>query len=285
MKPNFSLLALGALSACVLAAPAITSAQAGAPANARATASSMASSGSASAQASPSSAANAAKGTSSVTIAGGTKMDATLVSWLDARRSRVGETVQARIEQDVKQGGTVLLKKGTQLTGHVTEARSRAGAQGESRVSVTFERALLPNGQSIPFHASIVALSAPRSASGTGSDGAAATPASARAGAPAGNLTSTAAAPAGAAPNMSNAVSSTSSGTANAAVRSPGAVGGPTSSGRLSSTSKGVFGLEGLSLSSAKSKASQGSTIVSTTKNVHLNSGTEMLLQATAQAR
>lgn len=285
MKPNFSLLALGALSACVLVAPAITSAQAGAPANARATASSMASSGSASAQASPSSAANAAKRPSTVMIAGGTKMDATLVSWLDARRSRVGDPVQARIEQDVKQGGAVLLKKGTQLTGHVTEARSRAGAQGESRVGVTFERALLPNGQSIPFHASIVALSAPRSASGTGNGGAAATPASARAGAPAGNLTSTAAAPAGAAPNMSNAVSSTSSGTANAAVRSPGAVGGPTSSGRLSSTSKGVFGLEGLSLSSAKSKASQGSTIVSTTKNVHLNSGTEMLLQTTAQAR
>lgn len=286
MKPNFSLLALGALSACVLVAPTMASAQAGASANARATGSSAASSGSASAQASPSSSANSAKGANSVTIADGTKMDATLVSWLDARRSRVGDAVQARIEQDVKQGGAVLLKKGTQLTGHVTEARSRAGAQAESRVGVTFERALLPNGQSIPFHASIVALSAPRSASGSGNGSAtAATQASARAGATAGNVTSTAAAPAGAATNMSNAVASTSSGSANAAVRSPGAVGGPTSSGRLSSTSKGVFGLEGLSLSSAKSKAKQGSTIASTTKNVHLNSGTEMLLQTSTQAR
>jgi hypothetical protein len=287
MKPNFSLLALGVLSAYVVVAPATACAQAGAPASARATSSSAASSGSAGAQASPSSSANSTKGTSPVTVADGTKMDATLVSWLDARRSRVGDDVQARIDQDVKQGGTVLLKKGTQLTGHVTEARSRTGAQGESRVGVTFERALLPNGQSIPFHASIVALSAPHSASGAAPGGAkGATQASARAGAPAGNLTSTAAAaPAGAASNMSNAVSSTSGGDANAAVRSPGAVGGPTPSGRLSSNSKGVFGLEGLSLSSAKSKAKQGSAIVSNTKNVHLNGGTEMLLQTSTQAR
>ena len=72
--------------------------------------------------------------------------------------------MQARIEQDVKQGGKVLLKKGTQLGGVVTVAQSR-GSQGQSQVGISFERALLPNGQSIPFHASIVALLAPQSAS------------------------------------------------------------------------------------------------------------------------
>jgi hypothetical protein len=101
-----------------------------------------------------------------------------------------------------------------------------------------------------------------------------ATPASARA---------SGAAATGAALNTSNAAASIASGTVNTAVRSSGAVGGPTSSGRLSSNSKGVFGLEGLSLGSAKS-AAQGSMIVSATKNVRLNSGTEMLLRTSTQA-
>jgi len=62
-------------------------------------------------------------------------------------------------------------------------------------------------------------------------------------------------------------------------------VGGLTSTGRLASNSSGVFGLEGLSIDSAASSATQGSMIVSATKNVHLDSGTQLLLVATSQAR
>lgn len=272
MKRIFSLVALGALSACAVVAQTTASGPANSPSGAQGA--STTASGGTSAKAPTSSSANSKKRTSSVTIAEGTKIDATLVSWLDARRSRVGNPVQARIEQDVKQGGKVVLKKGTELGGRVTVAQSR-GSQGQSQVGIAFERALLPNGQSIPFHASIVALSAPQSASptGAGANGAVAsgsamgaTPASARA---------SSAAATGAAMNTSNAAASTAGGTANAAAPS---------SARLSSDSKGVFGLEGLSLASAKSGA-QGSTIVSATKNVHLNSGTEMMLRTSTQAR
>lgn len=286
-KRIFYLFALVALSACVAAAQVTAPGQAStsmAPqAGAQANAPSAAPSSSARTKASTASSASSKKATSPVTIAEGTKIDATLVSWLDARKSRIGDPVQARIEQDVKQGGKVVLKKGTQLAGHVTAARTRSASQGQSQVGVSFERALLPNGQSIPFHASIVALSAPQPTGTTGAGardamasggGMGATQASARSGAAS-----------GAAMNTSNAVSSSSSGAANAAVRSSGAVGGPVSSGRLSSNSKGVFGLEGLSLGSTKSSASLGSTIVSTTKNVRLNSGTEMLLRTSAQAK
>jgi hypothetical protein len=272
MKRIFSLVALGALSACAVAAQTTSSGTTNAPTGAKG--SSTTASGSATAKAPAPSSASSKKGTSSVTIAEGTKIDATLVSWLDARRSRVGDPVQARIEQDVKQGGKVVLKKGTELGGRVTVAQSR-GSQGQSQVGIAFERALLPNGQSIPFHASIIALSAPQSASstGAGANGAvasgsamAATPASARA---------SGAAATGAAMNTSNAVASTASGTVSPAAPS---------SGRLSSDSKGVIGMEGLSLGSTKSGA-QGSTIVSTTKNVRLKSGTEMLLRTSTQAR
>ena len=272
MKRIFSLVALGALSACAVAAQ--TTANGSTNAATGAQGSSTAASGSTSAKAPVSSLANSKKGTSSVTIAEGAKIDATLVSWLDARRSRVGDPVQARIEQDVKQGGKVVLKKGTQLGGRVTVVQSR-GSQGQSQVGISFERALLANGQSIPFHASIVALSAPQSASPTGARANDAVASSSTMGATPASARASRAAATGAAMNTSNASASTASGTANTAVPP---------SGRLSSNSKGVFGLQGLSLGSAKS-GTPGSTIVSTTKNVRLNSGTEMLLRTSTQAR
>jgi len=51
----------------------------------------------------------------------------------------------------------------------------------------------------------------------------------------------------------------------------------------LNSSSTGVIGLQGLSLNSEASNATQGSVIVSSTKNVHLDSGTRLLLRAQAQ--
>jgi hypothetical protein len=54
--------------------------------------------------------------------------------------------------------------------------------------------------------------------------------------------------------------------------------------GQLTSNSRGVFGLNGLSLNSAASNGTQGSIITSAGKNVHLDSGTQMLLVSQAEA-
>jgi len=70
----------------------------------------------------------------------------------------------------------------------------------------------------------------------------------------------------------------------NAAGATRGAVGGLNAAGQLTSNSQGVFGLEGLNLSSAASNSTQGSLITSTSKNVHLDSGTQILLVSQAQA-
>jgi hypothetical protein len=48
----------------------------------------------------------------------------------------------------------------------------------------------------------------------------------------------------------------------------------------LTSTSSGVFGLQGITLTSQAANATQGSLLVSSNKNVHLDSGTRMLLRA-----
>jgi hypothetical protein len=61
-------------------------------------------------------------------------------------------------------------------------------------------------------------------------------------------------------------------------------VGGLNAAGQLTSNSQGVFGLNGLNLNAAASNATQGSVITSAGKNVHLDSGTRMLLVSQAQA-
>ena len=80
------------------------------------------------------------------------------------------------------------------------------------------------------------------------------------------------------------AVNSTTNAAGSVAGTSKGAVGGLNAAGQLTSNSQGVFGLSGLSLNAAASNATQGSVITSTGKNVHLDSGTRMLLVSQAQA-
>jgi hypothetical protein len=60
-------------------------------------------------------------------------------------------------------------------------------------------------------------------------------------------------------------------------------VGGLNTAGQLTSNSQGVFGLNGLNLSSTASNSTQGSVITSAGKNVRLDSGTRMLLVSQAQ--
>jgi hypothetical protein len=70
--------------------------------------------------------------------------------------------------------------------------------------------------------------------------------------------------------------------TGSVASTSSGAIGGLDAAGLLASNSQGVFGLNGLNLSSATSNSTQGSLITSAGKNVHLGSGTQMLLVSQA---
>ena len=234
----------------------------------------------------------------SVNLSSGTKIDATLATSLDAKRSKPGDDVEVRTEEDIKQDGKVVLKKGTHLVGHVTQAQARAKGQTQSQLGIVFDHAVLKNGEEVPFSASIQALASAQSTGGisSGADDMMASGAgmgsmrgTARGGGNlVGGVASTAGATAGSTSGMLNTASSipvAAGGSLNAVARSSGAVGGLTSSGRLESNSSGVFGLEGLSLDSAASTATQGSTIVSSTKNVHLDSGTQLLLRTTGQVQ
>ena len=230
----------------------------------------------------------------SASLSSGTMIDATLTGSLDAKKSKPGDRVVARAAQDVKQDGKVVLRKGTTLVGHVTEVQARAGEQTESQLGIAFDHAMM-KGREVPFNATIQALAAAQSSASAaaGSDDLAmsggamggVSGAAHGGGGLVGGVASSAGGAVGGVVNTASSVSENAAGTVNAAAHSAGAVGGLTSAGRLSSNSSGVFGLRGLSLNSAASSTTEGSLIVSPTKNVHLDSGTQMLLSVTGQAQ
>lgn len=301
MKRILAVIAIGMLSGWTVAAQGSTSAQAGAQAGASTRTQTSAQAGKSGAQASgsgsASTSASANSGKNSADLSSGTKIDATLKNSLDAKKNKPGDRVEARTTQDVKQDGKVILKSGTPLIGHVTEAQARTNEQSQSQLGIVFDHAVLKGGQEVPLNATIRALAAAQSSADTaiGSDevltsgGAVSgvSSSSAGGGGLVGGLTSTASGAAGATGGIVNTAASATGGaggTLNAATRSTGAVGGLTSAGRLTSDSSGVFGLQGLSINSAASNATQGSMIVSTSKNVHLDGGTQMLLSVAGEA-
>ncbi len=77
---------------------------------------------------------------------------------------------------------------------------------------------------------------------------------------------------------------STVTSTTGVAGASRDAVGGVNAAGRLTSDSRGVFSMNGLSLDSVATKNTQGSMITSTGKSVHLDNGTRMLMVTEANA-
>ncbi len=251
--------------------------------------------------ASASTAASAQNGQANGSLASGTAFNAALSSPIDSKKCKPGDTVNAHTTEAVKSEGKTVIPKGAKLVGHVTQASARAKGEAESALGIVFDKAILKNGQEIPLSAGIQALAAAQSsASAAGTDidafgGAGASAAGSGAAGGRGGLggvTSAAGGAVGAVTNTAANVGGVAGGAVSTAANagggvvgaSKGAVGGLNAAGQLTSNSQGVFGLNGLNLNAAASNATQGSVITSTGKNVHLDSGTRMLLVSQAQA-
>lgn len=257
-------------------------------------------------------------------LAHGTEVNATLSKPVDSRSSKPGDPVTATTTKDTKSNGQVVIPRGSKLIGHVTSARSRGNSAGQpsdsgatsgaasgvvssagnasgagndatanaagsahAALGIVFDHAVLKDGRQIPMDATVQAIAASNSSAsgslrgsgaGLGGTGGAAGSGSAAGG---GLLGSTVGGVTGAVGGAANA---TVGGATKAIARSPGAVGGLTSSGRLASGSHGVFGLDGYSLTSATSGSTEGSVITSTGRNVRLDGGTQMLLVSGTRA-
>jgi hypothetical protein len=227
-------------------------------------------------------------------LASGTAFNMALSTPVDSKKAKPGDNVNARTTEAVKSGGRMALPKGTKLVGHVTRASARAKGDSESALAITFDRAILKDGKEVPLNVAIQAIASAQAGasaadadmSGMTSMDAGATGSGRLAGAALGGVPSTAGSAVGTVANTAThagntaggAVNSTVNSTTNVAGASRGAVGGVNAAGQLTSNSSGVFGLSGLSLTSAASNTTQGSVVTSVGKNVHLDSGTRMLL-------
>lgn len=243
------------------------------------------------------SAASANAGQSSVSLSSGTSVNATLSQPVDARKNRPGDQVTARTTEVVKSEGRVVIPRSSKLIGHVTQCKARSKEEKESALGILFDKAILKNGQQIPLNVTIQALAAAQSVA-SASAGADDLAAGAGAGAMGtargsgggglGGVRSTAGAATGAVANTAANAGGIAGGavgsTVNAAGATRGSLGGLNAAGQLTSNSQGVFGLNGVNLSSAVASNTQGSLITSTSKNVHLDSGTQLLLVVQGQA-
>ncbi len=292
---------VGALFAVGTAAKPQAGAQAGAQTGGQASVEAGKTQAQAGASSSTSAAVTAQNGQANAGLSNGTAFNAELSSPVDSKKCKPGDAVNGKTTEAVKGEGKTVIPKGSKLVGRVTQASARAKGEAESSLGIVFDKAILKNGEEVPLNVSIQALaSAQSSASAAGSEmdtmgglsGSA--PGSgmaggrgglggvtSAAGGAVGTVTNTAANVGGAA---GGAVNSTTNAAGNVAGASKGAVGGLNATGQLTSNSQGVFGLNGLNLNAAASNATQGTVITSAGKNVHLDSGTRMLLVTQAQA-
>ncbi len=304
----------GSLLAWNAAAQSGSGAQPSAQPGASASSSTSAQAGSTGVQATHNSSGSTAAqaGNNSASLASGTTMNAALSRPVDAKKNKPGDPVMARTTQATQSDGQVVIPKGTQLVGHVSQAQARSKSQSESALGIVFDKAILKNGQQVPLNVTIQALATASTmasssagaddlglsggaaggsmASGRRSSGASALGGvSSTAGGAVGSVASPAAnvgsAANGAVGSTTSAGSGTASSTANLAGAARGTMGGLNAAGQLTSNSQGVFGLNGLNLASVAAGGAQGSLITSTSQNVHLDSGTQMVLSATSQAQ
>lgn len=252
----------------------------------------------------------------SVAVAQGTEMDAILSKPVDARKAKSGDEVTATLAHDVRTGSGVTLRRGTRLVGHVTEAkahdRHRSGRDGDSRLGIVFDKAILKDGRAIPVNAWLEAVAASEAqvsndlrgfdaaAHGAGqaytAGGLAGGGGALGGGALGGGLTGTVAAGArgtlGAGQSVVGRASGAFAGSASGAFgssaargASAGAIGGLGAGGRLTSGSRGVFALRGIEMASMTGATGRagGSVLTSRSGNVALRRGTQMLLVANTQ--
>src|SRR5216683_921371 len=301
MKRTGFAIAVGAFFCYGATAQSQTGAQAGVQSGSQASVQAGKTQAQTSGNASAAGSASAQNGQENASLASGTALNAALNSSIDSKKCKPGDAVNAHTTEAVKSEGKTVIPKGSKLVGHVTQASARAKGESESSLGIVFDKAILKNGQEIPLNAAIQALASAQSGvstagsdmdamGGMGASGAGSGMAGGRgalggvtsaAGGAVGTVTNTAA-------NVGGVGGGTLSSAANAggsiAGTSKGAVGGLNAAGQLTSNSQGVFGLSGLNLSATASSATQGSVITSAGKNVHLDSGTRMLLVSQAQA-
>jgi hypothetical protein len=97
-----------------------------------------------------------------VELQSGTQLAAQLENTLDAKRAKAGDRVVLKTVQAVKQNGQVVVPKGAQLVGHVTDVQQQTKSNAESSIGVVIDR-LRTGSTETPITASILSITQTRS--------------------------------------------------------------------------------------------------------------------------
>jgi hypothetical protein len=177
----------------------------------------------------------------STNIPMGTEIVGVLSTKLDTKHSKVGDPVEVEVTQDALEGGRAVLKKGSHVTGHITDVNPYSKKVSNARLEIVFDRILEKNGGPVSTYLAINALAAKHDdTSGDIQD-----------------------------PRGLNATATT------AGVR--GGLGGPPG-GTLKPDSKGLFQIDGMSLLPMARDNPPTSLVHSQSRDIHLDRGTEIVL-------
>lgn len=197
----------------------------------------------------------------------GTTICAVLTKTVDAKKAKAGDGIAARATLAVLSHGKVIIADGAKISGHIVKVTARSRSNPQSEVSMVFDHATLKDGGETPLALTVQAI---------GYGGVPLTMMQADA---------DASSPFAGPPSL---VSPIPSGSRHSGVPQsqpistpdgPGGRSGESGVGTaLDVGSKGVVGMPGLELSEG-SEPAQGSVVSSSTKNVKLETGSQLILR------
>ena len=210
-----------------------------------------------------------------IPLSAGTAINASLLTAVDSSRSKPGDTVTAIVNEAVTYQRSVLLPKGSKITGRVV--RTGGDSTSTSALFVEFDRVTLPNGQEAALNAGIQALAPPAAAPTIPSrkdyeeDWIA------------GNISTPDVEPAAKSPAKSGTVVmpstyTTPRKTTVADLPAQPIEGGLDRRGRFTVDSKGAFYEPNMRIFTPVSEGSHGTVLVGTKKSVRLEAGTHLLI-------
>jgi Bacterial conjugation TrbI-like protein len=199
----------------------------------------------------------------------GTIIPAELAKSIDAKKAKSGDQVVAKTAIDLRsRDGSTVIPKGTKILGRITDAKARGKDEPGSMVAMAFDKIEMKGGRDLQFKGGIQAIGKAEQTAAAGGGGG--SPMSESGGMPSGG----GARQGGMGGARTGAPPSGTGYPGNA----PAESGAPASAGAgpLSPTSQGVVGIPELSLQDS----AQGSVVSSNRGNVHLDSGTQLILRA-----
>lgn len=193
---------------------------------------------------------------------------AVLTKSVETKTVAVGQELTLRTISDVSVNGEVIIPRGSQLLGRVTEANTKS-REVDSSISVVIEKAIKADGSVLPVQAIIAAVAAPRKNS------LATDPAFEMMHSNEPKMTGATSASTA----SSGTLSPSSKSSSNAAVATAGVEGAADESPTLNENSQGALGYEGLSLSWRLLTPPPVTVFATKGKNLKLEAGTQMLLR------